>query len=100
MKAALLIVAITAVALTLAYFAIVNPIVLNPSDWTDAQIIRHRYHLRLVQPAWVSSNGGILMNWVVAETEARLAAIAFFWLCAVIFMIRYEMGENENVDEK
>jgi 1-acyl-sn-glycerol-3-phosphate acyltransferase len=46
----------------------------------------------------VSSNGSILTNWIIAETKARFAVIAFFWLCAVIFTIRYEMCGNENVD--
>jgi hypothetical protein len=38
------------------------------------------------------------MNWVIAETKARLVVISFFWFCAMIFTIRYEMCGNENVD--
>lgn len=98
MKALILIVTITAVALVVADYAIgaVNPSGIHATDATDAQIIRNRCHLRLVQPEWVSSNGSILMNWVIAETKARLVLIAFFWLCAVGFVIRFEMGGNEN----
>lgn len=100
MKALILIVAITAVALVIADYAIgaVNPSGIHGTDETDAQIIRNRCHLRLIQPEWVSRNGSILTNWVIAETKARLVAIAFFWLCAIGFVIRYEMSGNDNVD--
>src|SRR6266481_1165814 len=100
MKALILIVAITVVALVVADYAIgaVNPSGIHGTDETDAQIIRNRCHRRLVQPELVSSNGSILMNWVVAETKARLGVIAFFWLCAVGFVIRFELCGNENVD--
>jgi hypothetical protein len=100
MKALMLIVAITAVALVFAYYAIgaVNPSGIHATDWTDAQIIRNRCHLRLVQPEWVSSNGSTMMNWIVAETKARLAVIAFLWVCAMGFVIRYEFFEHESMD--
>jgi hypothetical protein len=100
MKAVLLILGITVVALVVADYVIgaVNPSGIHGTDETDAQIIRNRCHLRLTQPEWVSSNGSVLMNWVVAETKARLAVIAFFWLGAVGFVIRFEMGGNEYVD--
>jgi hypothetical protein len=102
MKAVVLIVAITAVALVIADYVVgaVNPSGLHPTDWTDAQIIRDRCHFRLVQPESVSSNGSVLMNWIIAETKARLVVVAFFWLCAVSFTIRYEMCGDENVDAK
>jgi hypothetical protein len=102
MKALLLILAITVVALVVADYVIgaVNPSGIHGTDETDAQIIRYRCHVRLVQPEWVSSSGSVLMDWVVAETKARLAVIALFWLCAVIFTIRYEMCGDENVDAK
>src|SRR5262249_8229125 len=98
MKAALLIVAITVVALALAYLTIgaVSPGgIYMMSDLTEAQIVRKCCRVRLVQPEWVSSRPSTLMNWCVAETYTRLAVVAIFWLCAVIFMIRYEMGGNE-----
>ena len=96
MKALMLIVAITVVALALAYLAIaaVNPGGIYMSDVTEAQIVRKCCRVRLVQPEWVSSNGSVLMNWCVAETYARLAVIAIFWLAAVIFTIRFETEEN------
>jgi hypothetical protein len=100
MKAVILIVAITAVALTVAYFAIGAMNGCYMSNLTDAQLIRDRCHFRLVQPQWVSSNGSVLMNWIIAETKARLVVIAVFWLCAVSFTIRYEMCGDENVDGK
>src|SRR6266436_4959678 len=99
MKALMLILSITAVALVLAYYFIgaANPSGFYMSDLTEMQLIRSRWHLRLIQPEWVSSNGSILMNWVIAETKARLVVIAFFWLCAIGFVIRYEMCGDDNV---
>jgi len=100
MKAALLILAITVVALVVADYVVgaVNPSGIHGTDETDARIIRNRCHLRLIQPEWVSSNGSLLTNWVIAETKARLAVIALFWLCAIGFVIRNEFVGNENVD--
>jgi len=95
-KALMLIAAITVVALALAYFAIgaVSPCGFYMGDVTEAQIVRKCCRVRLVQPEWVSSKPSTLMNWCVAETYARLAVIAIFWLGAVIFTIRFEMEEN------
>jgi hypothetical protein len=102
MKALMLFVAITAVALAVAYYMIgaVNPYFIYPNDGTDTQFIRNHFHVRLVQPEWVSRNGSVLTNWIIAETKARLVVIAFFWLCVVLLTIRYEMCGNENVDAK
>jgi hypothetical protein len=101
MKALMLIVAITAVALAMGYYVIgaVVPSGRYPAE-LDAALIRNRCHVRLVQPEWVSSNDGVLMNWVVAETRARVAAIGIFWFAAVSFIARYEMDGNENGDAK
>jgi hypothetical protein len=100
MKALMPIVAITVVSLALAYFAIgaVSPGGFYMGDVTEAQIVRKCCRVRLVQPEWVSSNPSTLLNWCVAETYARLAVIAIFWLGAVIFTIRFET--EENVDAK
>jgi hypothetical protein len=76
----------------------VNPSGIHATDATDAQIIRDRCHLRLIQPEWVSSNGNIMMNWIVAETKARLGVIAFFWLWLVACAIRFEECGSENND--
>src|SRR5215468_379346 len=102
MKALMLIVAITAVALALAYYVIgaVNPGGIYMSDVTEAQIVRKCCRVRLVQPEWVSSNGSVLMNWCVAETYTRLAVIAIFWVAGLSFVARYEMSGNENEDAK
>lgn len=92
----MLIVAITAVALAMAYFAIgPTSFIVYMSDLTEAQFIRSRFHLRLIQPEWVSSKGSVLMNWIIAETEARIAVIGIFWVAALSFIARYEMGGNE-----
>ena len=94
----MLIVAITAVALALADLAIGTMNGVYMSNLTDAQLIRSRFHLRLVQPEWVSSNGSVLMNWIIAETKARLAVIGIFWVAALSFIARYELGGNEFAD--
>jgi hypothetical protein len=98
MKALMLIVAITVVAFVIAGYVIgaINPGGLHPTNWTDAQLIRDRCHVRLIQPEWVSSNGSVLMNWIIAETKARLAVVAIFWVAGLSFIARYEMSENEN----
>jgi hypothetical protein len=100
MKALMLIVAITVVALALAYFAIsaVSPGGFYMGAVDEAQIVRKCCRVRLVQPEWVSSKPSTLMNWCVAETYARLAVVGIFWLGAVIFTIRFEMSGNENMD--
>ena len=102
MKAALLILTITAVTLVIAYYAVgaVNPSGICSADWSEAQIIREHCRLRLIRPEWVSSKGSILMNWVVAETKARLAVVAIFWFCIVCYVILFEMCGNENVDSE
>lgn len=102
MKAALLILTITAVTLVIAYYAVgaVNPSGICSADWSEAQIIREHCRLRLIRPEWVSSKGSVLMNWVVAETKARLAVVTIFWIAAVSFAIRCELGGNENVDSE
>lgn len=56
---------------------------LFPSNWTDADLVRHLWPLRLVQPEWV----GLLQHydyarWSIAETYARLAVVFMVWLSA------------------
>lgn len=102
MKAHLLFFSITAVAVILACYAVgsINPVGIYPTGWSDAQIIRDRCRLRLVQPESVSSNGSVLMNWLKAEIQARVAVIALFWLGAMGFAIRFELCGNENMDSE
>jgi hypothetical protein len=100
MKALVLLLLITASALMAAYYAIatINLNGIYPSNWTEAQLIHDRCRLRLVQPEWVSSNSGITINWMIAETKARVAVIAILWLGGVIYTIRYESFGQESID--
>ena len=60
---------------------------LHPPDWTDADIVRHIWHFRLVQPEWVSAPPHYT-RWMVAETLARLSVVFLGWLVSITFIGR------------
>ncbi len=60
----------------------------TPSDWTEADLIRHIWHFRLVQPEWVGTPGEFL-HWTFAETIARLAVVYIGWLASSLVAGRY-----------
>ncbi len=64
---------ITLAAVAVAYYAIATLDVsgIYSKSWTDADLIRHRCPIRLVQPEWVSSQPDTLMNWVIAEMRTK-----------------------------
>jgi hypothetical protein len=80
---------ITVAAVGAFYYAIatVNVSGIHSTGWTDAQLIRERCHFRLVQPEWVSSQPDTLMNWIVAETRARLGVVAILWFGSLTIII-------------
>lgn len=81
----------TLAAVAVAYYAIgsINLSGLLPSNWTAADVIRQRCPVRLVRPEWVNGfdQRGILFDWAVTETKARLAAVSTLWVLAVSFFI-------------
>jgi hypothetical protein len=62
---------------------------IHPADWTDADLVRHIWHFRLVQPEWVGSPPMYsYTRWMVAETLARLSVVFLGWLVSITFIIR------------
>jgi hypothetical protein len=61
-------------------------------DWpprTDADLVRHLWHFRLVQPEWVSSPPMYSYDrWVGAETWARLLVVFLGWIVCNILADR------------
>src|SRR6516165_3208848 len=86
--------AITLAALAAVWFwalpAILTPLFyLHPSNWTDADLVRHLWHFRLVQPEWVSSPPQYdYLRWAHAETLIRLALVLLGWQGASTWLVR------------
>jgi hypothetical protein len=89
-----LLLVITLAALVAAWFWALNPLLtmlayLHPPNWTEADLVRHIWHFRLVQPEWVSSPPNYdYLKWVEAETLARLSVVFVGWLVSVTLVIR------------
>lgn len=79
----------TFVAVAAAHFSIgsLNVSGIYPTSWTDADLIRHRCPVRLIQPDWVNDHADLLMNWLVAEMKARLGLITVFWLAGICVIL-------------
>jgi len=80
---------VTALAFVAVYYAVftLNISGIYSSNWTDADLIRARCPIRLVQPEWVSSQPDTLMNWCVTEMRVRLILILALWLISVAFLV-------------
>src|SRR5688500_15638052 len=85
----------TTLALIGAYFAITTVRVggIANTNWTETDLIRDRAPIRLVQPEWVSNTPDKIMNWVVAETCARLGLILTLWVVSLILIVRSRSEE-------
>jgi len=97
----LLLVAITVVAVAAAWFWALDPITtallyITPSGWTDADLVRHLWLFRLVQPEWASGPPQYdYLRWVQAETTARLGSVFLAWIsCAAWIMRRHLRSPN------
>ena len=82
----------TLAAIAAAWFWALRPLLtilgyIYSSDWTDADVVRHIWHFRLVQPEWVSSPPDY-SRWEQAETLARLSVVFLGWLASITFIIR------------
>jgi hypothetical protein len=65
---------------------VIQPVfMLYPMGWTQADLIRHIWHFRLVQPEWLSHPE--YLPWAFAETYARLGAIFTAWVAAWALLI-------------
>jgi hypothetical protein len=71
---------------------------MHSRSWTDADLIRHRCPIRLIQPEWVSSKPDRLMNWLAAEMKARFSLIGLMWLGGVgLICWRYRRERTRSV---
>jgi hypothetical protein len=90
----------TLVALAAAWFWALPPLLtpllyMHPTDWTQADLVRHIWHFRLVQPEWVSTPPDY-MRWAEAETLARLIVVFLAWLTATTFLVRRYMRSHRD----
>ena len=88
----------TAAAGAAVFFA-VTTVDLNgiyPTNWTDADLIRQRCHIRLIQPEWVCDKPDTVMNWVTAELTTRMGLIAILWLASLSVII-WNFARNRKV---
>ena len=87
-------VVITLAAVAAAWFWAIAPMTasllyIHSSDWTDADLVKHLWHFRLIQPEWVGSPPQYdYLLWTQAEALARLGAVFFGWLASASWMIR------------
>jgi hypothetical protein len=67
-----------------------------PADWTQADLVRHLWNFRLVQPEWVS-NPPDYGRWCEAETLARLAIVFVGWAASSLFIERLYLRSRRKV---
>ena len=85
---------VTLAALAAAWFWALPPFLtplfyLHRSDWTEADLVRHLWHFRLVQPEWVSTPPQYdYLRWAQAETLARLTLVFLGWLGGSAWLVR------------
>jgi hypothetical protein len=77
--------ALTLAAFAAAWFWTLSPFLtpllyIHASNWTDADLVRHLWHFRLIQPEWVGNAPQYdYLRWAQAETFARLAVVLLGW---------------------
>jgi hypothetical protein len=69
---------------------------IHPSDWTDADLVRHLWHFRIIQPGWVGGPPQYdYLRWTQAEALARLGAVFLGWLVSASCLIwRHTTGRT------
>ena len=68
---------------------------IHPSDWTDADLVRHLWHFRLIQPEWVGSLPEYdYLRWTQAETLARLAVVLSVWVGSAGWILRRHLSRR------
>jgi hypothetical protein len=94
----------TLAAMAAVWFWALSPLLtllgyIYPSNWNQADLVRHIWHFQLVQPEWVSSPPDY-MRWSEAETLARLSVVFICWLVIITFNIwRYcRSGVNRRLN--
>ncbi len=85
--------ALTLVAIVAAWFWALPPITTSllyiySTSWTQADLVRHLWHVRLVQPEWVGSPPEYdYLRWARAETLARLGAVSLGWIAGATWIM-------------
>jgi hypothetical protein len=85
--------AITLVAIATGWFWAVAPMTtsllyVHPSGWMEADLVRHLWQFRLIQPEWISSPPQFAyLRWSQAETLARLGVVFLGWLGSTAWVI-------------
>ena len=70
-------------------------------DWTEADLVRHIWHFRLVQPEWVSSPPKYSYGqWMMAETWARLLVVFLGWIVCNILADRIYLRIRKKATSK
>jgi hypothetical protein len=60
-----------------------------PHNWSDADLVRHLWHLRLVEPEWVADPPRYdYLRWAQDETLARLSLVFLGWLTGSTWLFR------------
>jgi len=97
-KLPLLLAGITLGALAITWCWALDPLfrlsgINTPVEWTEADYVRHTWHLRLLQPEWVS-NPAEWLKWAKAETTARLLVVFLCWLGSVTSVVRRHLSRR------
>ena len=95
-----LLVVITLAALAVALFWAAVPLLTMLGylyNGTQADLVRHIWHFRLVQPEWVSSPPDYdYEQWAQAETLARLSIVFVGWAASLLLVERRYLRSLRN----
>lgn len=86
--------AVTAIGLAMTWLWAAPPVTtsllyIHSNGWTDADLVRHIWPVRLVQPGWVTSPPQYdYLRWTQAETLARLSVVFIAWIASVGGIVR------------
>jgi hypothetical protein len=82
---------VTGAVVAVAYYAIASVNISGPinHDFTAVAIIRKRFPLHLVSPAWIVGGDqfDVLFRWNIAEIKARLTILLVLWVLAVSALV-------------
>jgi hypothetical protein len=93
---------VTVVAFAAGWFWALSPLgtsllYICPSSWTEADLVRHLWHFRLIQPEWVSSPPHYdYLRWAQFETLARFVVVFLGWICGVAWALLGYRGGHDN----
>lgn len=88
----------TLIALGMVWFWAFGPLLtplicINSTEWTGADVVRRVWHLRLVQPEWVSKPTDYVL-WSQAESLARCIVVVLGWSVGVAFIVRGHLASR------